>query len=288
MAAPGVLANDTDADGDLLTAALVTGPAHGAVTLNANGSFIYTPAAGFVGTDTFTYVANDKASDSAPATVSVAVAAPPQVKSVVFNDGSAQRSEIRSITITFDSLVTFDLGAFRVVRSTGRGDRDEGGDPGERRDSGGADVQRGGDLGRSLADGSWTLKVFRGRVHRADYRPQVMEADAVTPFHRLYGDADGDGTGTRRTRRRSRRRRADGRRADDVRLQPGRADQRDGADAVQPAAGLRRRSAPSPRPYGRGLSYDPSHFPSSPTRPGGPGNFANLVLRADDFAADEG
>jgi hypothetical protein len=51
-----------------------------------------------------------------------------------------------------------------------------------------------GTYGRSLADGNWTLKVFKGRVHRADYRPQVMEADSLTGFHRLYGDANGDRT----------------------------------------------------------------------------------------------
>ena len=38
VAAPGVLANDTDVDGDALTAVLVTGPANGTLTLNADGS----------------------------------------------------------------------------------------------------------------------------------------------------------------------------------------------------------------------------------------------------------
>ena len=47
MAAPGVLGNDTDPDGDPLTAVLVTGPSHGSLTLNADGSFTYTPAADF-------------------------------------------------------------------------------------------------------------------------------------------------------------------------------------------------------------------------------------------------
>jgi large repetitive protein len=62
--AAGVLANDTDVDGDPLTAALVSGPAHGSLTLNADGSFTYMPDAHFSGTDSFTYKANDGALDS--------------------------------------------------------------------------------------------------------------------------------------------------------------------------------------------------------------------------------
>ena len=59
VAAPGVLGNDADPDGNPLTATLVTGAGHGSLTLNANGSFTYTPAANFNGTDTFTYRASD-------------------------------------------------------------------------------------------------------------------------------------------------------------------------------------------------------------------------------------
>jgi hypothetical protein len=44
VAAPGVLANDADADGDPLSALLVSGPAHGTLALNADGSFTYSPA----------------------------------------------------------------------------------------------------------------------------------------------------------------------------------------------------------------------------------------------------
>lgn len=57
--APGVLGNDTDADGDPLFAALGTGPAHGTLDLHANGGFTYTADTGFSGTDTFTYRASD-------------------------------------------------------------------------------------------------------------------------------------------------------------------------------------------------------------------------------------
>ncbi|MDQ3980302.1 MAG: cadherin-like domain-containing protein [Actinomycetota bacterium] len=73
VAAPGVLANDTDVDGDALTAVKVSDPAQGAVTLNANGSFTYTPNANFNGSDTFTYKARGGGADSAPITVTVTV-----------------------------------------------------------------------------------------------------------------------------------------------------------------------------------------------------------------------
>ena len=73
VAAPGVLANDTDADGDPLIAILQTGPTNGLLTLNSDGSFDYTPNAGFVGSDSFTYVANDGVDDSNVATVTINV-----------------------------------------------------------------------------------------------------------------------------------------------------------------------------------------------------------------------
>ena len=51
QAAPGVLGNDTDPEGAPLTAQLVSGPSHGTLTLNANGSFVYTPVADYMGSD---------------------------------------------------------------------------------------------------------------------------------------------------------------------------------------------------------------------------------------------
>jgi PKD repeat protein/flagellar hook assembly protein FlgD len=75
VAAPGVLANDHDGDGDPLSASLVSGPAHGEVSLAADGSFTYTPASGFSGADSFTYTAGDGGTSSDPATVTIAVAA---------------------------------------------------------------------------------------------------------------------------------------------------------------------------------------------------------------------
>jgi VCBS repeat-containing protein len=68
-----VLSNDTDEDGDLLSATLVSGPAHGTLTLNADGAFTYAPAASYAGTDSFTYKVNDGELVSNVATVSITV-----------------------------------------------------------------------------------------------------------------------------------------------------------------------------------------------------------------------
>jgi VCBS repeat-containing protein len=73
VAAPGVLTNDLDPQGDPLTAVLATNPANGTITLNADGSFTYTPNPNFNGSDTFTYHNNDGSLDSNEATVTITV-----------------------------------------------------------------------------------------------------------------------------------------------------------------------------------------------------------------------
>ena len=74
VATTGLLRNDQDADRDPLVAELVTGPAQGAlVAFNADGSFLYKPAAGFIGADSFTYRAKEASGTkfSAPVTVTI-------------------------------------------------------------------------------------------------------------------------------------------------------------------------------------------------------------------------
>ena len=71
--APGVLANDTDVYGAGLTAALVSGPAHGILTLTNNGGFSYTPTTSFAGTDSFVYSASSGAANLGTATVTITV-----------------------------------------------------------------------------------------------------------------------------------------------------------------------------------------------------------------------
>ena len=69
----GIAGNDTDVENAALTATLVAGPAHGTLTLNANGTFTYAPFANYNGPDSFTYKVNDGSLDSNIATVSITV-----------------------------------------------------------------------------------------------------------------------------------------------------------------------------------------------------------------------
>ena len=71
VTAPGILLNDTDSDGDVLTAQLVTGPSHGTLKLQSNGAFTYTWSPGWAAADTFTYRVTDGQALSNVATVSI-------------------------------------------------------------------------------------------------------------------------------------------------------------------------------------------------------------------------
>ena len=69
--APGILANDTDADGNPLTVVLVNSVTHGSLSLNANGSFSYVPNTNYNGSDSFTYAVNDGTVTGNNATVTI-------------------------------------------------------------------------------------------------------------------------------------------------------------------------------------------------------------------------
>ncbi|MEE8452562.1 MAG: Ig-like domain-containing protein [Thermoguttaceae bacterium] len=73
QAAIPVLGNDTDADGHALSITAFDQGTHGSVTDPGDGSLVYTPAPGFVGTDTFGYTVSDghQGYDTAIVTVNV-------------------------------------------------------------------------------------------------------------------------------------------------------------------------------------------------------------------------
>ena len=103
---PGVLTNDTDLDGSLLTAILVTPPTYGTLTLSTNGSFLYVPATNFNGSDSFTYVANDGTTSSAPAIVTLTVTAVNDAP--VANPDSYSTPEDTTLTVNAPGVLVND------------------------------------------------------------------------------------------------------------------------------------------------------------------------------------
>lgn len=89
-----VVANDTDPDGDALSIPAVGTAAHGTLTLNANGSVTYTPSAGFVGNDSFTYTLRDATGATATGTVTVTVTAANRAPDAVNDTFMVMRNSI--------------------------------------------------------------------------------------------------------------------------------------------------------------------------------------------------
>jgi hypothetical protein len=130
----------------------------------------------------------------------VQTVAPARVAGVAVNGGSAQRSMVNSLTVTFDGPVTLDPGAFELSRQNGS--------PVELNVA--ASVVNGQTVavltfagpevvGGSLADGSYTLTVRADRVHDRFGRALDGDGDGsaggdrVDGFFRLFGDSNGDG-----------------------------------------------------------------------------------------------
>ncbi len=105
IAAPGVLGNDTDPESDPLTAVWDSGPSNGSLTLNADGSFSYTPDADFDGQDSFAYFAND-------GTVNSVIAATATITVTAVND--APVADDQSVSTNEDTVVGITLTASDV------------------------------------------------------------------------------------------------------------------------------------------------------------------------------
>ncbi len=107
VVAPGVLGNDTDVDSDHLMAVGDSGPAHGMLTLNTDGSFEYMPEAGYSGMDSFTYRASDGELESDPATVTLMIHAHVNTPPVAVDD----YAETARNTPVFIDLIANDTDA---------------------------------------------------------------------------------------------------------------------------------------------------------------------------------
>lgn len=145
---------------------------------------------------------NVQVSDLAPdnSNSPVQTIAPARIESVVVNDGSAQRSMVNSVTVTFDGAVTIDAGAFQLSRQDGSlvdlaaYVSDVNGQTVAVLTFTGSEIVAG-----SLADGSYTLIVRADSVHDRFGRQLDGDGDGaaggnrVDGLHRLFGDSDGDG-----------------------------------------------------------------------------------------------
>ena len=115
VAAPGLLTNDSDPDGNPLVATLYSEPAHGTVVLNPDGSFAYTPFTGYIGADSFQYQASDGAMPSNNATVQITVN-DTQVPTVnwVSPVGVEQRFDVGNQTVTLEVDAKDNIGIASV------------------------------------------------------------------------------------------------------------------------------------------------------------------------------
>ncbi|MHB1036317.1 MAG: Ig-like domain-containing protein [Pirellulales bacterium] len=191
--AAGLLVNDFDADGDPLTAALVSGPAHGTLNLASSGAFVYTPEAGFTGADTFTYRVGDGTLDSNLASVTIVYDdAAPSVVGAGINGGSPQRSLITSLAIRFseDVLASLD-GSDLAIRNDTTGATLDLTDVLPRYDHA-TNAAVWNLAGVQLADGRYTATLAANGVADAAGN-RLAGGDFVFQFFRLAGDADGNG-----------------------------------------------------------------------------------------------
>jgi VCBS repeat-containing protein len=97
---PGILGNDSDPDGNPLSAALVSGPSHGSLDLNADGSFTYRPEEDFNGSDSFIYQASDGSLASDSTTVTLTVTALNDTPTVAVAGGGSCGKDDHSGTIS--------------------------------------------------------------------------------------------------------------------------------------------------------------------------------------------
>jgi VCBS repeat-containing protein/predicted outer membrane repeat protein len=118
VAVPGVLGNDSDPNGDTLTAVLDTDVTHGTLTLNSNGSFNYTPVAQYHGSDSFTYHATDGWLGSTIATVNLTITSinDPPVLAPIGNKSGDEKTLITFTATATDpdlppDILTFSLEA---------------------------------------------------------------------------------------------------------------------------------------------------------------------------------
>lgn len=100
-AAGGVLANDSDIDGDPLEATVAELPAHGHLVMKQDGGFMYRPDRNFVGQDSFTYVVDDGVlvSSLVTVTLNIGASANPVARSNLYQFSGGALGDLHTVTM---------------------------------------------------------------------------------------------------------------------------------------------------------------------------------------------
>jgi Ca2+-binding RTX toxin-like protein len=162
----GVLANDSDADADPLSAVFVSAPTHATdFTLDADGSLNYTPDVAYLGgTDTFSYKANDGQLDSETATVTIDVALPDHT----FNQSATTTNTTVSLNGTTQVAVNTQIGKVtlsgieNVITGSGNDTIVSGNNGGILNGGAGNDTIRGGTGNDTIIGGPGTDRLTGG------------------------------------------------------------------------------------------------------------------------------
>jgi hypothetical protein len=125
VAAPGVLANDVDVEGDPITVSTATDPSHGALVHGADGSYTYTPAADYCGTDSFDYTINGGSTATVDLTVNCVVDVPTVTSSAgptTYTENAAPVAVDPGVSIANPDGVTITSASVTITTNAAAGD----------------------------------------------------------------------------------------------------------------------------------------------------------------------
>ena len=122
----GVLTNDTDTENGALDVVLIDGVSHGNLTLNSDGSFVYTPDSNFYGQDSFRYAASDGSLNSLPIVVTLNILAVNDAPVITSNGGSSIATvNVHEYTTAVTAVTSSDVdGGIASYVIAGGNDRD--------------------------------------------------------------------------------------------------------------------------------------------------------------------
>lgn len=166
----------------------------GTGTVNASGVATFNTSSLSAGSHNLTasYVATGNFTNSNSSTLTQQIVAAPSITGVQIDNGQAQRSMVRQLSITFSSVVTLDAGALTV---TVKGTSTVVPSSVSTATVNGvtvATISFPGGTGNSIADGRYILTTDATKVHETSSLHLAMVGNRTDEFFRLFGDSNGD------------------------------------------------------------------------------------------------